>query len=88
VDVTQENLVLSPEQVHAVLEQLRKTRHDINNHLAVIMASAELIRQRPELADRLLESLAAKPAAITEALKALSFELEQALVRPDDNNRA
>jgi hypothetical protein len=81
-----ENIQLTPEQARHIVGELRKMRHDINNHLAVIMATAELLRERPDMAERLLPSLAAKPASISTSIKAFSAEFEKVFqpAQPED----
>jgi hypothetical protein len=54
-------------------------RHDINNHLALIVAAVELIRYKPETAEVRMASLAEQPAKIAATLAKFSAEFEQAL---------
>lgn len=53
-----EPVTLSVEQVGELSQKLADLRHDINNYASLIMASAELLRRRPEAAERMLASLA------------------------------
>ncbi len=72
------------EQVESLQKEFRKMRHDINNHLAVIIGSAELIRTRPEMTPTMLSNLAQKPADITAAMRAFSDVLN-AHLSPGEN---
>ena len=53
----QNAITLTPEQIAALNEKLSVTRHDINNHLSLIVAAVELLRRKPEMAPKLLDSL-------------------------------
>jgi hypothetical protein len=62
--------------------QLVDFRHSINNHLTRIMAAADLIRCKPELATRFADTLCDAPRKINEEMKAFSEELERVLQIP------
>jgi len=72
-------VTLTPEQVAALIQKLSAMRHDINNHLSLMMAAVEMIRLRPEDAPRRLATLAEQPARISRALAEFSAEFEKAL---------
>ena len=72
-------LTLSIEQVDALNKKLAAARHDINNHLSMIMAASELIRMKPEMAPKMADKLLAQPEKITELIKGFSADFEQAL---------
>jgi hypothetical protein len=72
-------LTLSVEQIDELNKKLSATRHDINNQLSMMMAAAELVRMKPEMAPRMAEKLMAQPARITELIKKFSAEFERAL---------
>lgn len=72
-------VTLSAEQIGVLHHKLADLRHDVNNHLSLITASAELIRRRPETAERLLDSLIEQPKKISETIAGFSRELETAL---------
>ena len=74
-----EPVTLSVEQVGELSQKLADLRHDINNYASLIMASAELLRRRPEAAERMLASLADQPSKIIAAVKQFSGDLEAAL---------
>ena len=54
-------------------------RHDINNNLSVIIAALELIRYKPEVAERMFASIGQQPAKIGETMAKFSGEFEKIL---------
>lgn len=68
---------LSPEQIAELSSKLGTLRHDINNNLLLIMASAELIKYKPEMAGQMLNNLIDQPPKITEAMSQFSLEFEK-----------
>lgn len=72
-------VTLTPEQIAALNQKLSAMRHDINNHLSLMMAAVEMIRLRPEDAPRRLATLAEQPARISRAMAEFSAEFEKAL---------
>ena len=79
-----EPVTLSVEQIRELSQKLADLRHDINNHVSVMLASTELLRRRPETAERLLTGLAEQPPKIIEAVTQFSHDLEAAfhITRP------
>lgn len=77
-------VTLSIEQLDELNRKLSTMRHDINNHLSLIMAAVELIRYKPQMADRMMATLAEQPPKITESLRKFSAEFEQSfgITRP------
>lgn len=72
-------VILSAEKVADLNRKFSALRHDINNHLSLIIAGLELARYRPETSERMLASAAEQPPKITEALKKFSSEFEAIL---------
>ena len=72
-------VTLTVEQLAELNGKLSAMRHDINNQLSLIVAAVELIRRKPELAERMMTTLAEQPARITESLLKFSAEFERAL---------
>jgi len=70
---------LSPEQVVDLNRKLADLRHNVNNHLALMVASLELIRRKPEMIDRMVNNLTEQPQKILEEIKHFSEEFEKAL---------
>ena len=74
-----QNRSLSAEQVHDLNQKLATMRHDINNHLSLVMAAVELIRHKPQMAERMLNTLTEQPPKIMEAIAGFSAEFERTL---------
>jgi hypothetical protein len=72
-------VTLTPEQVADLNRKLSTLRHDINNNLLLIMASAELVRVKPETTVKMMTTLLEQPTKITDAMSKFSTEFEQAL---------
>jgi hypothetical protein len=70
---------LSPEQVVDLDRKFADLRHNVNNHLALMVASLELIRRKPEMVDRMVNNLTEQPQKILEEIKHFSEEFEKAL---------
>ena len=77
-------VTLTAEQIDELNRKLSAMRHDINNNLSVIIAALELIRYKPEVAERMLTNIANQPAKIGEAMTKFSAEFEKhlAISRP------
>jgi predicted nucleic acid-binding Zn-ribbon protein len=67
------------QEIDALNKQLSIMRHDINNHLSLMMAAIELIRRKPEAIERMSNTLVGQPEKITEAMKKFSAEFETVL---------
>ncbi len=67
---------LSADQVNDLNRQLATMRHDINNHLSLIMAATELIRRKPETLERIAHTLVEQPGKISEAIIKFSTSFE------------
>jgi hypothetical protein len=52
--------------------------HDIRNALSLIVASTELIRQRPDLFEKMMPRIADSPAKIFGSVDKFRAEFEQA----------
>ena len=74
-----EPVVLTTQQIAELNEHLAKVRHDINNKLAVLVAAMDLVRYKPESAEKYLASIHEQPVSISESLRAFSTEFEKAL---------
>jgi hypothetical protein len=77
-------VTLTVEQLDELNRNLATMRHDINNHLSLVMAAVELIRYKPEMAERMMATLVEQPPKITESLRRFSTEFERAfgITRP------
>jgi hypothetical protein len=79
-----EPVTLSAQEIADLKQQLSVMRHDINNHLSLMMAAVELIKRKPDTADRMWKTLAEQPPKITDNMAHFSRTLEVALgIRKD-----
>jgi hypothetical protein len=72
-------VTLTPEQIADLSRKLATLRHDINNNLLLIMASAELVRVKPETTEKMMNTLLDQPPKITDAMTRFSNEFEAIL---------
>jgi hypothetical protein len=70
-------VTLSVEQLAELNKKLSDMRHDINNHLSLIVAAMELIRHKPDSAQRMVATLGEQPTRISESLRKFSAEFEK-----------
>lgn len=70
-------VTFTPEQIAELNKKLSKMRHDINNHLSLIVAAAELMKFKPELKDRVLGTLSDQAPKIVTEIQAFSHEFEE-----------
>ena len=75
----QEPVEISVAQIEELSRKLSNLRHDVNNHLSLIIAANELIRYKPEMLERMTATVTAQPPRITEAINVFSAAFEQAL---------
>ena len=68
----------SVEQIQDLNHKLSTLRHDVNNQLSLILAASELIRHKPQMADRMMATLLEQPPKITAAMSKFSEEFEAA----------
>ena len=74
-----QSVLLSPEQVADLSGKLADARHNVNNHLALIVAALELIRRKPETSERMISSMAEQPPKILEEFRKFSDGFEKTL---------
>jgi hypothetical protein len=74
-----EPITLTVEQIADLNGKVSAMRHDINNHLSLIIAAVELIRYKPQTAEKMMATLIEQPPQIAEALARFSTDLERAL---------
>ena len=72
-------VTLNPEQINELNQKLSHMRHEINNQLSLIVAAVELIRLRPEMRERMMDTIGQQPPKITAEVAKFSTEFEQAL---------
>lgn len=69
-------VTLTPEQVAELNRKLSRMRHDINNHLSLIVAAAELMRFKPEMREKMAATLTEEAPKITDTIMKFSSEFE------------
>ena len=74
----QHPVTLTAAQIAALQQALTETRHDINNHLALLLAAVELIRSKPEMHEELTTTALEQLGRIKQALQEFSAEFEKA----------
>jgi hypothetical protein len=77
--VPEQAITVTPQQIEQLHQKLAKMRHNVNNNLSLVVAALELIRRKPEMAERLLDNISQQPEKIITELKAFSEEFEKAL---------
>jgi cob(I)alamin adenosyltransferase len=70
-------VTLTAEQVDELNQKLSCLRHDINNHLSLMVAAIELIRTKPQMAERMMSTLVEQPPKIAGAMGRFSTEFER-----------
>jgi hypothetical protein len=77
------------ETIAELNKKLSVMRHNVNNHLSLVVAASELMRRKPELATRLIESLLQQPENITSEIRRFSDAFETAFnLKPADGPNA
>jgi 2C-methyl-D-erythritol 2,4-cyclodiphosphate synthase len=72
-------VTLTAEQIGELNEVLATMRHDINNSLSLMIAATELIRHKPQMAERMAATLTEQPPKITNSMQKFSASFEQTL---------
>lgn len=70
-------VTLAVSQIDQLNQQLSHLRHDINNQLSLLMAAAEVIRRKPDAAERMSATFDELPRKITDAMLRFSAEFEK-----------
>ncbi len=72
-------VTLSREQVSELARRLSRMRHDINNHLALVIAASELLGRRSDPNGKTLETLLEQPQRIIDEMQSFSEYFEGTL---------
>jgi len=72
-------ITLTVEQIGELNRKLSSMRHDVNNQLSLIIAAVELIRHKPDTAERMMNTLVEQPPRVADALAKFSVEFERTL---------
>ena len=74
-----ESVTLTAEQLEELSQQLAKMRHDINNHLSLIIFAVEVLRSKPEMIERMMATMSDQPPKIMANMTKFFEEFEKAL---------
>jgi len=74
-----ETVPLTAGQVANLDRQFSELRHNVNNHLALMVAAMELIRRKPESATRVIDNLLDQPQKILEEIRRFATEFDRNL---------
>lgn len=77
VEIPNTPKTLSAEEVTELDKQLAQMRHDINNHLSLVTAAVEIMRLKPETAERMIENIAKQPNRIMSSMQDFTKEFDQ-----------
>jgi hypothetical protein len=72
-------VTLTVEQIEDLNKKLGALRHDINNNLSLIIAAAEMVRFKPDLLVRMMDTLNLQPPRISNAVSKFTDEFEKAV---------
>ena len=72
-------VTLTPEQLKELNQKLSHMRHEVNNQLALVVAALELLRLKPDMRDKLIDTLGNQPPKITREVALFSEEFERIL---------
>lgn len=75
--VPNDSITLRSQQIEDLNQKLSKMRHDINNHLSLVVFAIEVLRSKPEMLERMTATLSDQPTKITADLAKFSAEFEQ-----------
>jgi hypothetical protein len=68
---------LNEQQLGDLNKKLGHMRHEINNQLSLVVAALELIRFRPEMRDKMINTLSEQPPKIMAEIAKFTAEFEQ-----------
>ena len=74
-----DSVTFTPQQIEEINTRLADTRHDINNQLSLIIAAVELIKRKPELAEKMIATISQQPEKIMNELRGFSEDFEELL---------
>jgi hypothetical protein len=72
-------VTLNTEQLGELNRKLSNMSHDIRNSLSLIVASAELIRAKPDLFEKMMPRISEAPSKIQAAVEKFRAEFEQTM---------
>jgi len=69
-------VTLSVEQIEDLNRRLSNMRHDVNNSLSLMMAALEVVRYKPQMAEKMMATLGDQPPKITQQIAQFSRDFE------------
>ena len=69
-------VTLSAEQIEALAQGLSEMRHEVNNHLSLVAAAAEIMQKKPEAAPKMIATISAQPTKVTQAIKKFASDFD------------
>jgi hypothetical protein len=75
--VPNQPVTLTVPQLTALNEKLSYMRHDVNNHIALMMAAMEMIQFKPDMTEKMLASILEQLPKITGSVGKFSDEFEK-----------
>jgi len=72
-------VTLSATQIDELNRKLSAMRHDINNNLSLIIAAAEMVRFKPDLISKMMDTLNQQPDRIAKSMSSFTEEFEKTL---------
>ena len=72
----EKTVALAPEQIAELNKRLSAMRHNVNNHLAMIVAASELLKRKPEMMERMLDNILQQPEKIISEVRGFSDQFE------------
>jgi hypothetical protein len=72
-----QSVTLSPDQIGVLNQKVATLRHDINNQVGLIIAAIEIMQVKPELFEKMTESMMQQPPKIADTLQQFSVDFEK-----------
>lgn len=79
MEMPQHSVTLTAEEISDLAGRLSALRHNINNHLSIMSAAAEVLARKPELAQQIIGNLLQQPPKISEQILKFSHAFETTL---------
>jgi hypothetical protein len=79
MEIPSNPVTLTAAQIDELNKQLSKMRHDINNHLSLVIFAVEVLRTKPEMLERMTGTIADQPGKIMSDIAKFSAAFEGAL---------
>lgn len=79
MELPHQPVTLNVEQIEDLSKKLSTLRHDVNGDLALVVASAELVKLNPATAAQRLKMLLEQPDKIRKKMDQFSAEFEKTL---------